>query len=279
MSNTFLKEFLKKAIEEDIGSGDITTEFCIPISQYSVAYIIAKEEGIIAGMPFVIELYALIDKSLKIEIFKQEGIILKKGDIIATIKGRTKSILMGERIGLNLIQRLSGIATLTKKFVDAVKDTKVKILDTRKTTPNMRMFEKYAVRIGGGFNHRFGLYDGILIKDNHIKAVGSIKEAVERVKKAGTRMLKIEVEVENLQQLKEALYVGVDMIMLDNMPLSMLKEAVKITKQYDPSVKLEASGGINLQNIKDIAETGVDFISIGSITHSAKAIDISMEIE
>jgi len=279
VSNTFLKEFLKKAIEEDIGSGDITTEFCIPISQYSVAYIIAKEEGIIAGMPFVIELYALIDKSLKIEIFKQEGIILKKGDIIATIKGRTKSILMGERIGLNLIQRLSGIATLTKKFVDAVKDTKVKILDTRKTTPNMRMFEKYAVRIGGGFNHRFGLYDGILIKDNHIKAVGSIKEAVERVKKAGTRMLKIEVEVENLQQLKEALYVGVDMIMLDNMPLSMLKEAVKITKQYDPSVKLEASGGINLQNIKDIAETGVDFISIGSITHSAKAIDISMEIE
>jgi nicotinate-nucleotide pyrophosphorylase (carboxylating) len=279
MERESIRDFLRKALQEDVGSGDITTRACVADSRVSKADIIAREEFVLAGMPIVEELLSLVDTNLHFIERSDDGRVLRKDEVIATIEGKTASILTVERTALNILQRLSGIATLTRKFVEEVQGTGVKILDTRKTTPNMRVLEKYAVKVGGGFNHRMGLYDGILIKDNHIKAAGGIKEAVRRVRDYGTRMLKIEVEVETMEQVEEAIQAGVDIIMLDNMSLSAIREAVKLIRQSNPYIMIEVSGGVNLDNVRILAETGVDFISVGALTHSARAVDISLEIK
>jgi nicotinate-nucleotide pyrophosphorylase (carboxylating) len=268
------KEIIRLAIREDIGHGDITSLLTISENKKSEARIIAKEEFILAGMPFVKEVFAVIDDSVKIKVFFKEGVFVKKRDIIAVVSGGARSLLAGERIALNILQRVSGIATITNAYVRKVAGLQVKIADTRKTVPGMRVMDKYGVRAGGGFNHRFGLYDGILIKDNHVKAAGGIKKAIRLAKKAH-HLLKIEIEVKNLKELKEALEAGADVIMLDNMSLADMKKAVKIAKG---KALLEASGNVNLENVRGIAETGVDIISIGALTHSAKAADISMKI-
>lgn len=275
-----IKEFLKKAIEEDLSSGDITTELTIPSKKNSRARIIAKSDFILAGMPFVKELFLLYDPEIEFKILKDEGSWIKKGEVIAELKGKTHSILACERTGLNILQRLSGIATVTKRFVEEIKGTSARILDTRKTTPCMRYLEKYAVRMGGGYNHRFGLYDGILIKDNHIKAAGGIKKALNNIKKSRAfhHLLKIEVEVKDINEVKEALEAGADVIMLDNMDLEEIKKAVTIIREKKPWILIEVSGNVNLQNVRKIAETGVDFISSGMLTHSAEAADISLKI-
>lgn len=274
-------ELFKLSILEDIGTGDITSEYLIPENLCSKAQIICKQDCILAGMPFLKRFFKILSQSFEIrpeelsfnENFR-DGEFVKKGQIVAELRGNARLLLAGERIALNLIQRLSGIATLTSEFVKITKDFKVKILDTRKTTPGLRFLEKYAVRVGGGFNHRFALYDAILIKDNHIRILGSVRDAILLAKRQSIHQ-KIEIEVKSLEELNEAISYGADIIMLDNMDIETIREAVRIAKG---KVLLEASGGINLDNIKEIAATGVDFISIGALTHSAKSIDISMKI-
>lgn len=270
----YVVDILYRAIEEDVGFGDITSSLLIPEESKSKAIFIAKEDFIIAGLPFAEKIFSLIDSSILFNYTLKDGVKVKSGDTIAEIYGKTRSILLGERVSLNILQRLSGVATLTRMFVEKVKGTKAKIVDTRKTTPCLRFMEKYAVKIGGGENHRFGLYDGILIKDNHIKAVGSISKAIELAKRSH-HLSKIEIEVKNISELSEAINAGADVVMLDNMSVEDMKEAVKIS---DGKIMLEASGGVTLENVKEIAETGVDFISIGAITHSFKASDISLKI-
>ncbi len=269
-----VRNIIQIALEEDIGQGDVTTELIVTKGSYSKAHYIAKEDFILAGIPFVIEVFRIMDPSTLFNTFCKDGIKVKKGDIIAEISGRTHIILKGERVSLNLLQRLSGIATLTKKYVEKIKGLKTRIIDTRKTTPCMRFMEKYAVRVGGGYNHRFGLFDGILIKDNHIKTSGSVLNAVNKAKK-GHHLFKIEVEVKDLNELKEAIKAGADIVMLDNMSINDMKKAVEIAKGR---VILEASGNISLNNVREVAETGVDLISVGAITHSAPSVDISLKI-
>lgn len=265
---------IRRALEEDLGPGDITTSLLIREQDTSTAQYTAKGNFILAGFPFAREVFRIIDPSIEWNIFSTEGSKVAKGDVLAEISGKTSAILIGERLSLNILQRLSGIATLTSLFVDKISGLKAKIVDTRKTTPCHRFMEKYAVRTGGGNNHRFGLFDGILIKDNHIQAVGSIREAIRRAK-TGHHLTKIEVEVDNLPDLEEAIEAGADIVMLDNMPSTDMKDAVK---KADGSVVLEASGGVTLENIREIAETGVDLISVGALTHSAAAADISLKI-
>lgn len=279
MMNLLLKETIRLAILEDIGHGDITSLLIIPERKKANANIIAKEEFILAGMPFVKEVFSIIDPQVDMKIFFDEGTNIKKGDIIAKLSGSARSLLSGERISLNILQRISGVATITNLFVEKVKGLPIKITDTRKTIPGMRIMEKYGVTIGGGVNHRFGLYDGILIKDNHIKIAGGVKKSVELAQK-GHHLLKIEVEVKNLDEFKEALDAGADVIMLDNMSIDDMKKATEIRnpKIQNHGVLLEASGSVNLENIRSIAETGVDIISVGALTHSARAVDISMKI-
>ncbi|NWF52177.1 MAG: carboxylating nicotinate-nucleotide diphosphorylase [Nitrospirae bacterium] len=265
---------IRVALEEDVGQGDVTTILLIPEDSISKAHYIAKEDFILAGLPFALEVFKIIDSSISYKTFYEDGSKIKKGDVIAEISGKTRVILKGERVSLNFLQRLSGIATLTNKYVKKIKGLKAKILDTRKTTPCIRFMEKYAVKIGGGYNHRFGLFDGILIKDNHIKILGSIKKAINRTKK-GHHLFKIEVEVKNHKELKEAIEAGADIVMLDNMSIDEVKKAVEIARGM---VMLEASGNISLDNVIEVAETGVDFISIGALTHSAPAVDINLKI-
>jgi len=267
-------DFLRRALEEDIGPGDITSNLLISTDAVSRAQYIAKGDFILSGLPFAQEVFRILDPSAVISAFFNDGDPVREGDIIAGVSGKTRVILAGERTSLNILQRLSGIATLTHTFVERIKGVKAKIIDTRKTTPCLRFLEKYAVKTGGGCNHRFGLFDGILIKDNHLTAVGSIREAVQRSTKSH-HLLKIEVEVKNFQELSEAVEAGADVVMLDNMPVSDIKEAVRIANSR---VLLEASGGITLENLRDIAETGVDFISVGALTHSAPSADISLKI-
>ena len=262
------------AIEEDIGQGDVTTNLLIPEDNKSKAHFIAKGKFILAGIPFAREVFGILDPFIAFKTLRSEGERVKAGEVIAEISGNTNVILKGERVSLNIIQRLSGIATLTGKYANEIKGLKAKIVDTRKTTPCMRFMEKYAVRVGGGYNHRSGLFDGILIKDNHIKTSGSIKKAVREAKK-GHHLLKIEVEVKNLKELKEAIESCADIVMLDNMSVHDMKEAVRIAKGR---VMLEASGNISLENVREVAETGVDLISVGALTHSAPAVDISLKI-
>ena len=272
-----VREIIRIALEEDIGNGDITTAFLIPEDSESRALIIAKGNFVVAGIPFIKEVFSFFDVETGFNIFINDCSKAMKGDVIAEVSGKTKVLLSGERVSLNILQRLSGIATLTNMFVEKVTGLHAKIVDTRKTTPGLRFMEKYAVRLGGGNNHRFGLFDGILIKDNHIEAVGSITKAL-RLASEGHHLAKIEVEVENLNDLKEAVEGGADIVMLDNMSLQDMREAVNIVRTSKKDVILEASGNVSLENVREVAETGVDLISIGALTHSATAVDISMKI-
>jgi nicotinate-nucleotide pyrophosphorylase (carboxylating) len=264
---------IENALQEDIGIGDITTEALFPENTKCKAIIIAKEDGVVAGLPVAERVFRKLDKNILWNEKKRESEPVKPKDILAEIGGSTRAILTGERVALNFLQRLSGIATLTSKFVKAVQGLPVKILDTRKTAPGLRILDKYAVSIGGGYNHRFGLYDGILIKDNHIKLAGGITHAVKLLRQEVKSESKIEVETSTLVEVKEAIETGVDIIMLDNMPTEIMLETVKL---INGKALTEASGGINLQNVRKVAETGVDFISIGALTHSPRALDIGL---
>ncbi len=273
-----LLTFLRAALQEDLGNSDLTTELLIPENHISRAEIVAKEDLVLAGIDVALEVFRLLQPDVRVSKSFEDGSYVKGGNIICQIEGYTRGLLSGERVALNLLQHLSGIATLTARFVREVSDTGVKIVDTRKTTPGLRALEKYAVRVGGGYNHRFGLFDGILIKDNHISTAGGIKKAVERAREKAHHLLKIEVEVKNLDEVKEALEAGADVIMLDNMVVEEMREAVKQIRRRAPEVLIEASGGVRLENIREIALAGVDIISVGALTHSARAVDIGMYI-
>jgi nicotinate-nucleotide pyrophosphorylase (carboxylating) len=263
------------ALAEDIGDGDVTTENTISEDARLTGRFLAKESGVVAGIHVVWRTFALLDPRVELLVLIGDGLCVERGQVIAQVSGPGRAILSGERVALNFLQRMSGIATATRRYVDAVEGTHATILDTRKTVPGLRALDKWAVRLGGGSNHRIGLYDMALIKDNHIAAVGSITEAVGRVREGDERNRPIEVEVTDLEQLAEALGAGVDRIMLDNMPLDMMREAVILA---DARVPLEASGGINMETIREVAETGVDFISVGALTHSVVALDISLDL-
>lgn len=269
-----IDEIILIALKEDMNYGDITTEILINNDQTSKAKIITKEKGIIAGCQVFERVFALLDKDIKIRFYKKDGDQVNADDVIGEIHGHTKAILKSERTALNILQRLSGIATMTNNLVINTNGMSVRIVDTRKTTPGLRELEKYAVRVGGGYNHRFNLSDAVMIKDNHIHAVGSITKAIERVKANIPHTMKVEVEVENMSQLNEALEAKADIIMLDNMTTLQMQKAVSIT---NGRAILEASGNITAKTIKEIASTGVDVISVGSITHSVKALDISLK--
>ncbi|MBF0609225.1 MAG: carboxylating nicotinate-nucleotide diphosphorylase [Candidatus Magnetobacterium sp. LHC-1] len=272
-------DFIRSALTEDIGHGDITTSLTVDAGAIAEANVITKEALVLAGLPFFALVFELVGRGVgrgvEVRTLREDGTVLVKGDKIARVSGSTRSLLMGERVALNILQRLSGIATLTHSFVNKVRDLPVKVVDTRKTTPNMRYMEKYAVRVGGGANHRFGLYDCVLIKDNHIKAAGGITKAVERVRRGVPFLMKVEVEVGNMEQLREALKAGIDVVMLDNMSIDEMTQAVALVNKR---VTVEASGNVTLDNIRQIALTGVDIISSGYLTHSAQAADISMKI-
>jgi len=273
-----LNAIVKRALEEDIGKGDVTTNSIIPKDSKGKAVIVAKQDGVLAGIEVACEVFKVLDSGIRFNKFLSDGDKFKPGVKLLEMHGSLRTILTGERVALNFLTHLSGIATLASHFVEKVRGTKAKILDTRKTIPGLRELAKHAVKMGGGVNHRFGLYDAVLIKDNHIASAGGIREAVERVKESSicpSSSSFIEVEVENLAQLKEALSCDVDRIMLDNMNIEDIKKAVEIT---DGRAELEVSGGVNLDSVRKIAETGVDYISVGSITHSAKAVDMSLEI-
>ena len=263
------------ALREDIGDGDVTTSSIIDKPFRVTAHLVAKDEFIVAGVDVFHWVYQKLDADVTFVKNIEDGNRVSQGSIMGTIGGDVAVILKGERVALNFLQRLSGIATLTRAFVTKVTPYPVKILDTRKTTPGWRALEKYAVKIGGGDNHRLGLFDAVLIKDNHIRAAGGIGEAVRRVKSRAPHHVAIEVETRDLQEVKDALDSGVNTIMLDNMSTDMMKEAVAMVNKR---VLVEASGNIRLDNIEAIAATGVDFISVGALTHSAKAVDISLKI-
>jgi nicotinate-nucleotide pyrophosphorylase (carboxylating) len=269
-----VRSLIRRALQEDIGPGDITTALLVPEESESKARFLAKCDFILAGLPFALEVFRILDSSVMLTAYLNEGAEVKKGDMLAEVSGKTRTILAGERVSLNILQRLCGIATLTRKYIDRIHGTGAKVLDTRKTTPCLRYLEKYAVRTGGGTNHRFGLFDGVLIKDNHIRASGGIGKAVKKARQAH-HLLKIEVEVSTLQGLEEAISAGADVVLLDNMALGEIKKAVRIAGK---KVLLEASGMVSLDNIREIAESGIDFISAGALTHSAPAADISLKI-
>ncbi len=270
-----IQNLVRRSLKEDMGKGDWTTEYLIKRKQFCRAVIQAKEKGVLAGIGICELVFKSLNKELIFQPRKKDGEEFKKGEILAEIKGEARAILSAERVALNFLQRMCGIATLTKMFVSKVKGTKAKIMDTRKTTPLLRNLEKYAVRVGGGRNHRSGLFDMILIKDNHLKIIGDIKKALNSVRKQNRKRLKVEIEVKNIKEFQEAQKAGAKLIMLDNMSLKEIKEAVSQRKK---GVKLEVSGGVNLKNVRAIAKTGVDYISVGSLTHSAKAIDLSLKI-
>jgi nicotinate-nucleotide pyrophosphorylase (carboxylating) len=266
---------IQTALNEDIGKGDVTTNAIIPPHLKGTAAIYAKESGVIAGLFVAKDVFKKLDGNSKWKNLAAEGEEVKKGQKVAEVTGNLRALLSGERTALNFLQRISGIATAARKFIETVADTNVKILDTRKTVPGLRLLDKYGVYAGGGTNHRFGLYDMVLIKDNHIEAAGGIKNAVNRVRKKYGKKYKVEVETTNLMEVREALDAGADIIMLDNMTISQMKKAVKL---INGKCKTEASGNVDLKRIKKIATAGVDFISVGSLTHSVKALDLSMKI-
>ncbi len=273
------EQLIKMALSEDVGTGDITTMSTVPPDSLSTATVTFKEAGVVAGLDIVALVFHILDPSLKVEFQRHDGDEVGPGTVAASVSGSSLPLLIGERVALNFLQHLSGIATLTRSYVRALPaDCRAVIVDTRKTTPGWRSLEKYAVQVGGGKNHRMGLFDGVLIKDNHIKAVGSIARAVRQARQLAPHTLKIEVEVENLEDLHEACQAGADIVMLDNMEASLMKEAVEQTRRAFPGVLLEASGGIARERVAEVAATGVDFISVGALTHSAGAIDISMNI-
>lgn len=270
-----IKKIIANALREDIGTGDITTRATVPPQAKGVAQALAKDDFIAAGMGVFKKTFLILDKRIKVKSFVADGETVKKGDIIARVEGPLASILQAERVALNILQRMCGIATQTNKFVKTIAGTKAKILDTRKTVPGLRLLDKMAVKAGGGCNHRMGLYDAVLIKDNHITAAGGITQALTRQKKALRKKTAIEVETKNLGEVAQAMDGGADIIMLDNMPLEEMEKALKI---IGGKALVEASGNVSLDNVADIARIGVDFISVGEITHSVRAADISLKI-
>lgn len=275
VNQIYIDNLIKSALLEDINYLDTTTDYLIPANQQGKANFIAKAEGVLCGIDIALRVFEILQPDYEAEVFIHDGETVKYGDIIATVKCKTRTLLKGERTALNLLQHLSGIATETARCVQLVAGTKASIADTRKTLPNLRPIQKYAVTIGGGRNHRYNLSDAAMLKDNHIDAGGGITNAVAKLKAKLGHMTKIEVEVRDLEELKEAIEAKVDVIMLDNMSPELMAEAVKIT---DGRALLEASGGITSETIRAVAESGVDIISIGALTHSVKAFDISMKI-
>ena len=271
-----IKTLVDYAFKEDIGTGDITTNSLIPLDLQAKATMVAKSAGVIAGLAVAEYIFRSLSPEITWKTFINDGDKVAKGDLILEISGSYRALLTGERLALNFMQRMSGIATMTANCVNAVVDYKTKILDTRKTVPGLRLLDKYAVMIGGGTNHRIGLYDMVLIKDNHIKIAGGITRAVAQIKNSIPDGIQIEVETTTLEEVKEALAAGVDIIMLDNMTTKAMEESVKI---ISGRAKVEASGNMTLDRLKEVASTGVDFISIGALTHSVTAFDISMNIE
>ncbi len=271
-----IRKIIETALAEDIGTGDITTGAVVGSELPGKAQAWAKDDFVVAGIDIFKEVFCCLDDRTQFQLRASDGQLVKKGDVVAEISGRLFYILQAERVALNIFQRMCGIATLTRKYVEAVRGTKAKILDTRKTMPGLRVIDKMAVSIGGGFNHRMGLYDGVMIKDNHIAAAGSITTAVEVQRKRLAHTLKIEVETKNLSEVQEALDCGVEIIMLDNMALEEMKKAVELIAGR---ALVEASGNVNLQRVAAIAATGVDYISVGELTHSVRAADISLLIK
>ncbi|MBP9013776.1 MAG: carboxylating nicotinate-nucleotide diphosphorylase [Smithella sp.] len=276
MTDKKILKIIQNALREDIGTGDITTLSTVNSRKKGRALAVAKDDFIVAGMDVFEETFQSVDQNIKVKKLIKDGCPAKKGDILAEVSGSLSGILQAERVSLNLLQRMCGIATLTSQYVKAVRGTRAKILDTRKTAPGLRVLDKLAVKLGGGTNHRIGLYDGVLIKDNHIEAAGSITAAVKAVRKNLSRSMKIEVETKNIPEVREALSCGVEIIMLDNMTIPVMKKAVALVAGR---ALLEASGNVSLQNVADIAAIGVDFISVGALTHSVKAADISLNIK
>jgi len=271
-----IEELIDSGLREDINTGDLTTNLLIPANKQTTAILIAKAEGVIAGLPIAELVYRKLDPQIKFKPEVSDGDRVKKGDLICTIEGAYRALLTGERLALNFLQRMSGIATETSKYVEAIKDFKTEILDTRKTVPGLRLPDKYAVKAGGGTNHRIGLYDMVLIKDNHISVAGGITNAVKAIRPHIEEGIKIEVETTTIEEVKEALANGVDIIMLDNMDNETMKAAVVL---IDGKAKVEASGNMTLDRLVDVAKTGVDYISIGALTHSVVALDISQKIK
>lgn len=270
-----VEELVRRALLEDIGPGDITTEATIPADRQCTAVIIAKEEGVLCGQPLAQAAFRVLDPQLTYEVLVPEGSAVTPGQEVARIAGSARSILTGERVALNFLQRMSGIATVTRKLADSIKYYHARLVETRKTTPGLRLVEKYAVRVGGGLNHRYGLHDAILIKDNHIAVTGGVRQAVIASRKVASHVSRIEVEVESLEQLQEALDAGADVILLDNMDPDTMRKAVELT---DGKAILEASGGITAANLEEVARTGVDIISMGALTHSVRSLDLSLEV-
>ena len=273
-----IDDLIKLAFAEDIGDGDHTTLCCIPATEMGKSQLIIKEDGVLAGVEMARRVFKAFDPELKMTVFIEDGAEVKKGDIAFVVEGKVQSLLQTERLMLNIMQRMSGIATTTRKYVKRLEGTKTHVLDTRKTTPGMRMLEKEAVRIGGGMNHRIGLFDMILLKDNHVDFAGGISKAITRAQeylKEKGKNLKIEIEVRNFDELEEALQTGgIDRIMLDNFSIENTKEAVR---RVAGRVELESSGGITFDTLRDYAECGVDYISVGALTHSVKSLDMSFK--
>ncbi len=276
--NKEIIKIIKSALKEDIGTGDITTNAVIKKSKKAVGKFLVKADGVIAGLKVARKVFQIVDPKVKFKILIKDGSFVKRGDVAAIVSGSAKSILTAERTALNFLQRMSGIASMAKLFTEEISHTKAKLIDTRKTVPGLRLLDKMAVKTGGGENHRMGLYDMFLIKDNHIEVAGSITNAVNdcvQYQKKNKTKYKIEVETKNLKEVEEALKTDADIIMLDNFEIDEMKKAVQLV---NGKFKTEASGGVNLDTVKLIAETGVDYISVGALTHSVKALDISLEI-
>lgn len=269
-----MDKWILLALQEDITSEDITTNAIMRENKLGEAQLLCKQDGIIAGLDVFARVFTLLDENTKVELFFNDGEKVKNGDLLARVEGDIRVILSGERTALNYLQRMSGIATHTRELADLLAGSKTKLLDTRKTTPNMRIFEKYAVKVGGGFNHRYNLSDGVLIKDNHIGAAGGVKQAVALAKEYVPFVRKIEVEVENLDMLMEALEAGADIIMLDNMDTETMKKAVQIV---DGRAETECSGNVTKERVADIISTGVDYVSCGALTHSSPILDVSLK--
>lgn len=276
MNKIKLRKKLEEFFIEDLGEFDITSSYIFPLDEVSKGNFLVKKDGILAGVEIIKEAYALFDPSIEVSLYKKDGEPIKKGDIIASVKGPVRYLLSGERVILNLLQRMCGIATITNSAVKALNSDHTRICDTRKTMPGLRMFDKYAVRCGGGFNHRLGLYDGVMIKDNHITFAGSIKEAVAKVRSQAGHMVKIEVETESKEQVLEAIEAGADVIMFDNRSPEEVAEFVKLVPK---GIVTEISGGVTLETIGLYRDTKVDYISLGMLTHSVPALDISFNLE
>jgi len=276
---TYIRSVIENALSEDIGPGDITTSLLIAEDQIAEGFITAEEDVIAAGILVAEEVFKTLDPDAVFETLARDGESISAGTKIIRVHGKAKALLTGERVALNFLQRLSGIATLSRRYAEAVKGLPVRIVDTRKTTPGLRVVEKYAVRVGGCWNHRFGLFDGILIKENHIALTSGVGVATNIVRDKSPHTIKVEVEVKNLEEVREAAEAGADIIMLDNMDIPMMREAVGIIRNYkDKEIMIEASGGMGLDNVRNAALTGVDLISVGALTHSSSWVNISMDI-